>query len=131
MQVIPRRKNYISREPYTLHLWNMKSFCDFKFDEIYTHIFSEDVFHFNNNGISVKISTDSSDNEFVAIISEKKWPSWDEIVKVKEETLGTNIDAILVNRDFHRDIEFFQKRKYKIVIIWEATTITLPNKDLV
>lgn len=125
MQVIPKRCNYVSNEPYTLHLWNMISRCNFQIDEA----ISETKVETNcKNGVYVRF--DSLGNRYIAIISDGYWPSWLELVYIKEEFLGTNVDAVIINRGFEKDIEMFSGSR-KIVLIWDATDVDLPDKLLV
>lgn len=125
MQVIPKRSNYVSREEYTLHLWTMQSACNFQIDEVNDSLLSE------ADGDCVRVSKDSLGNEYLAVISEKYWPSWGEVVALKEQYFGTNVDAIIVNRGFDKDVAVFGEHDRKIVLVWKATDIDLPDSFLV
>lgn len=127
MQVIPRVENYVNVEPFTLHLWNFKSLCDFQFDEVYEYINTLDLSF--SNGVAVCSSTDSCNNQYMAIISETNWPCWEDIVKLKEKNLGCDSDVIIINRGFQKDVDMFGDRK--IILLWDATQIELPHPKLV
>lgn len=130
MQVIPKRCNYVSNEEYTLHLWDMKSHCDFNFKDVYNYIFYQNDFDFKND-ICVKHCTDTAHHKCIAVISENRWPTWEEIVQAKEEFMGTNLDAVIINRNISQDLKHFELSNYKIVLIWDASSIKLPDKNLV
>jgi len=125
MQVIPKRENYVSREEYTLHLWNLPAKApDFQIDEALQKAISHYI------GNTFYVSYDSLGNKFISIISETNWPSWTEIVQTKEWIFGTDSDAILINRGFEKDIQAFEG-KLKVVLIWEASRVQLPPSFLV
>ena len=130
MQIIPRRENYISKEKYTLHLWNMKSPCNFDFLEAYNYLFQEFDFDFKD-GICVQLSSDTVSHKCIAVIAERRFPSWEELVQAKEKFMGTQVDAVIINRNLEDDLVLFEKCKYKIVLIWDASSIKLPDKSLV
>lgn len=125
MQVIPKRCNYVSAEPYTLHLWNMVTPCNFQIDEAISETRLKTKC---KNGVYVRF--DSLGNRYIAIISDNYWPSWLELVNIKEEFFGTDVDAVIINRSFEKDIEMFSS-SCKIVLIWDATCVELPDKLLV
>lgn len=125
MQVIPKRCNYVSNEPYTLHLWNMVSRCNFQIDEA---IYQTRLETNCKNGVFVRF--DSLGNRYIAIVTNGYWPSWLELVHIKEEFFGTNVDAVIINRGFEKDVQIFSGSR-KIVLIWEATDVDLPDKLLV
>lgn len=130
MQVIPKRCNYISKEEYTLHLWGMKSPCNFNFKEVYNYLFYQKQFDFKDN-ICVKHCSDTSNHKCIAVITEHRWPTWEELVQAKEEFIGTKLDAVVINRNIINDLTPFEFSKYKIVLIWYASELQLPDKSLV
>lgn len=127
MQVIPRRENYVSIEPYTLHLWGMKDECSFDFEVILKEI--EAVNLESEKDMVIKEGCDSRGNKCLAIITKVTWPTWDEVVQIKEKYWGDKMDAILVNRSFQEDVQQFEK--YKVILLWDAASVKLPPKDLV
>lgn len=127
MQVIPRRENYVSIEPYTLHLWGMKTECGFDFEVILKEI--ETVNLENEKDMVITETCDGRGNKCLAIITKATWPTWDEVVQIKEKYWGDKMDAILVNRSFQEDVQQFEK--YKVILLWDAASVKLPPKDLV
>lgn len=127
MQVIPRRENYVSIEPYTLHLWGVKNECVFDFKRILEEIKNDDL-EFDRER-AIKEYYDSGGNRCLAIISQKDWPKWNETVQIKEKYWGEGMDAILINRSFQEDVQQF--KEYKVILLWDATSVKLPPKELV
>lgn len=127
MQIIPSRDNYVSIEPFTLHLWNFKKSFAFNFDDIYRKIKDKKLkFH---KRICALVTYDSNYNKCLAVISKKDWPPWNKIVDLKEEYLGKDINAIIINRGESKDIISFDS--HKVLLIWDASDIELPPKFLV
>ncbi len=129
MQIIPRCSDYISREKHTLHLWNVTSDCSFQFDEVH-QLLSQNLSDIDTD-IYLQVSEDSNSNQYLAIAAKDRWLCWEDIVSYKEKYLGADIDAVIVNRSFKEDIQNFSSSKYKVIIIWEASSIELPDKILV
>lgn len=127
MQVIPRRENYISIEPYTLHLWGMSTNCSFDFESILKEIQTINL-ESEKDVVTIECR-DGRDNKCLAIISKTTWLTWDEVVQIKEKYWGDKMDAILINRSFQEDVQQFEK--YKVVLLWDAASVKLPPKDLV
>lgn len=126
MQVIPRRKNYVNHEPYALHLWNLPD-NTFQFYEIYQKLKSI-PFKFRNE-LFIQFLLDTKENGALALIFEKNWPTWNEIVRIKEQILGTDIDAVIVNRSLFEDLSTING--HKVVVLWMNPKLRLPAKFLV
>ena len=124
MQVIPKRSDYISREEYTLHLWSFnKHNPSFLFKEVCS-LLDQKIEK------TTMVSRDSNDNRYLAIVGDN-WPSWEQLVQLKETHLGTEVDAVIVNRSFAEDTKLLTNGK-KVVIIWEVTEEDfLPDSFLV
>ena len=100
----------------------MVSRCNFQIDEAISKVRIET--HCKNG---VHVYSDSLGNRFIAVISTGYWPSWLELVHIKEELFGTDVDAVIINRGFQKDVKMFTGSR-NIVLIWDASDVTLPNK---
>lgn len=127
MQVIPSRKNYVNVEPYTLHLWNLPT-NDFDFHKIY-HDLHVMPFVPLTNKISFQFILDQNTNGALAIAFKTDWPTWNEIVKIKEQILGTDTNAVIINRSLRDDLTTINN--YKVIVLWLSNSLKLPAKFLV
>lgn len=134
MQVIPRREDYVSREAYTLHLWNYKGMIsEADFHAVYKYLNSEEEkieYLADGTGI-LRIFLPGCLRMYCMAIVCKEWPSWSRLVELKESVMGCINDAIIINRSFRNDVEAFENKETKVVIIWDAMFEELPSKILV
>lgn len=125
MQVLPKKKDYVSREPFTLHLWNFKGDSQ-AYDQFFESAYETLEMEYEKDSNTIHIVKLPN---AVALISET-WPTWQQIVSVKENVMGDDKAAVIINRSFSKDIELFEGSK-KVVILWDAENMQLPSKFLV
>lgn len=129
MQVIPARKNYVNVEPYTLHLWNLPT-NNFNFNKIYHDLYCKPFDPVpKTNEISIQFILDQNDNAALAIAFKTNWPSWNEIVRLKEQILGPETNAVIIHRSLKDDL--ITINNHKVIILWLSHSLKLPSKLLV
>ena len=64
--------------------------------------------------------------KIVAIFGENRWPTWEEVCKVKQKYWEPEEAAIQFNISYEEDMN-----KEYMILLWDAKNMELPPKELV
>ena len=126
MQVHPPKSEYINEAQYTLHLWRNK--CISKRNEEKLRLKILDAYKKAQKEYTGKEKAVllSGEQKIVAIFGENRWPTWEEVCTVKQAYWDPEEAAVQFNLSYNEDMN-----KEYCILLWDATDMLLPDKELV
>lgn len=126
IQVHPPKSEYININKFALHLWRnnvVSKAVEKRFQKEILKIY-EKAKEYSSIGKKEILLTETK--KIVAIFGENRWPTWEEVCKVKQKYWEPEEAAIQFNISYEEDMN-----KEYMILLWDAKNMELPPKELV
>ena len=126
MQVHPPKSEYVNIDQYELHLWRNKRVNKRNEEKLRLQIldaYKKAQKEYTGKEKAVLLS---GEQKIVAVFGENRWPTWEEVCTVKQQYWDPEEAAVQFNLSYKEDIN-----KEYCILLWDATDMLLPDKELV
>ena len=126
MQVHPPKSEYVNIDQYALHLWRNKSVNKRNEEKLRLQIldaYKKAQKEYTGKEKAVLLS---GEQKIVAVFGENRWPTWEEVCTVKQQYWDPEEAAVQFNLSYKEDMN-----KEYCILLWDATDMLLPDKELV
>ena len=126
-QVHPAKSEYVNRSEYELHLWRSRKISTKTEIRLRNKILSTYEAATKNKHTKEKtVEIISTEPRIVAIFGEGRWSTWEEVCAVKQQYWEPEEAAVQFNLSYKEDMN-----KEYCILLWDATDMILPDKELV
>ncbi len=126
MQVHPPKSEYVNIDQYALHLWRNKRVNKRNEEKLRLQIldaYKKAQKEYTGKEKAVLLS---GEQKIVAVFGENRWPTWEEVCTVKQQYWDPEEAAVQFNLSYKEDMN-----KEYCILLWDATDMLLPDKELV